>query len=200
MRGPAFGLIIAGLVIAGLLIADLATGPATAEESAAEIIRSFGLVGTWSVDCKLDPNQVCTGNVCGARITYVAPSSGPPTMRNVIGSFFPNQVRSAVSTIYAATRIADDKIKIVLVQDPPSLTRIVWLRQPGEPWEYVLLKVGDKYRTVSAHREDGKKITAEEGFEVRPPPPPPPAKQYDELPMQWDRTQKETPLFERCSD
>ena len=195
MRGPAFGLIVAGLVIT-----CLAAGPAPAEESAAEIIRSFGLVGTWSVDCKLDPNQTCTSNACGARISYMAPSSGPPTIRNVIGSFFPNQVRSAVSTIYAATRIADHQIKIVLVQDPPSLTGVVWLRQPGEPWEIVLLKVGDKYRTWSAHRDDGKKIDAEEGFYVRPPPPPPPAKQYDELPTQWDRTQKETPLLEKCSD
>jgi hypothetical protein len=187
-------------LIAGVVVACLAVGSASAEESAADIIRAFGLVGTWSVDCKLDPSQTCTSSGCGTRVTYIAPSSGSPTMRNAIGSFFPNQVRSAVSTIYAATRIADDKIKIVLVQDPPALTRVVWLRQPGEPWEYVLLKVGDKYRTFSAHREDGKKIQAEDGFEVRPPPPPPPAKSYDVLPTQWDRTQKETPLLEKCSD
>jgi hypothetical protein len=56
MRDPAFGLIIA----------CLAAGPVAAEESAAEVIQSFGLVGTWSVDCKRDPNQACTSNGCGA--------------------------------------------------------------------------------------------------------------------------------------
>ncbi|TYL85070.1 hypothetical protein [Bradyrhizobium cytisi] len=64
----------------------------------------------------------------------------------------------------------------------------------------VLLKVGEKYRTFSAHREDRKKFDVEEGFYVRPPPPPPPSKQYEELPTQWDRTQQQTPLFEKCND
>ncbi|MEK9279761.1 MULTISPECIES: hypothetical protein [unclassified Bradyrhizobium] len=190
MRGLAFGVIVACL---GLV-------PAAAEESAAEVIRSFGLIGTWSVDCKRDPNQVCTNNGCGARLTYVVPFSGPPTIRNVIGTFSPGQVRTFVSTIYSATRVADDKIKIVSVQDPPPSTTLVWWRQPGEVWEIVLLKVGDKYRTFSAHREDRKKIDVEEGFEVRPPPPPPPAKAYDVLLTQWVRTQRQMPLFEKCSD
>jgi hypothetical protein len=190
MRDPAFGLIIA----------CLAAGPVAAEESAAEVIQSFGLVGTWSVDCKRDPNQACTSNGCGARMTYIVPPSGSPTIRNVIGTFSPGQVRTFISTIYAATRIADDKIKFVSVQDPPASVAAVWWRQPGEPWEIVLLKVGDKYRTFSAHREDKKKFDVEEGFYVRPPPPPPSAKTYDELPTKWDRTQQQAPLFEKCSD
>ncbi len=40
---------------------------------------------------------------------------------------------------------------------------------------------------------------AEAGFEVRPPPPPP-SKMYDALPTNWVRMEKETPLFEKCSD
>ncbi len=75
----------------------------------------------------------------------------------------------------------------------------IWWRQPGEVWEIVLLKVGDKFRTFSTHRDDGKKISAEAGFEVRPPPPPP-SKMYDALPTNWVRMEKETPLFEKCSD
>jgi hypothetical protein len=76
----------------------------------------------------------------------------------------------------------------------------VWWRQPGEVWEIVLLKVGDKYRTFSARREDGQKIEVEEGFEVRPPPPPPPAKAYDTMPTQWIRTERQMPLFEKCGE
>ncbi|WP_145927715.1 hypothetical protein [Bradyrhizobium neotropicale] len=183
----------------GVIVACFGMGPAAAEESAAQVIQSFGLVGTWSVDCKRDPNQVCTNNGCGARMTYIVPSAGPPTIRNVIGTFSPGQVRTFVSTIHSATRIADDKIKIVSVQDPPPSTTLVWWRQPGEVWEIVLLKVGDKYRTFSAHRDDWKKISEDGGFDVRPPPPPPPATQYDVLPTRWLRG-KETLLLEKCSD
>jgi hypothetical protein len=184
----------------GVIVACLIVGRAAAAESAAEAIRAFGLTGTWSVDCKRDPYQACENNRCGARLTYIASSSGAPTTRNVIGTFTPGQVRTFISTIYSATRIADDKIKIVSVQDPPPSTTLIWWRQPGEVWEIVLLKVGDKYRTFSAHRDDWKKIEVDEGFEVRPPPPPPPAQMYVDLPTKWLRGKNETPLFERCSD
>lgn len=190
MRGATLGAIVACLIV----------GRAAAAESAAEAIRAFGLTGTWSVDCKRDPYQACENNRCGARLTYIAPSSGAPTIRNVIGTFSPGQVRTFISTIHSATRVADDKLKIVSVQDPPPTTTLVWWRQPGEAWEIVLLKVGDRYRTFSAHRDDGKKIEVEEGFEVRPPPPLPPAKAYDTMPTQWIRTDRQMPLFEKCSD
>lgn len=184
----------------GLYFACLAAGQASAAESAADVIRTFGLIGTWSVDCKRDPYQACENNRCGARLTYIAPSSGAPTIKNVIGTFSSGQVRTFISTIYSATRVADDKIKIVSVQDPPPSTTAVWWRQPGEAWEIVLLKVGDKYQTFSARRDDGKKVEVEEGFEVRPPPPPPPARSYDALPTQWIRTTRQMPMFEKCSD
>jgi len=187
-------------VTLGIIVACLIGGRAAAAESAAEAIRAFGLIGTWSVDCKRDPYQACENNRCGARLTYIAPSSGAPTIRNVIGTFSPGQVRTFVSTIHSATRVADDKLKIVSVQDPPPATTVAWWRQPGEVWEIVLLKVGDKYRTFSAHRDDLKKIEVEEGFEVRPPPPTPPATAYNMVPTQWVRTQRQMPLFEKCSD
>ncbi|MBR0910938.1 hypothetical protein [Bradyrhizobium japonicum] len=105
MRGATLGLIVACLIV----------GRTAAAESAAEVIRAFGLTGTWSVDCKRDPYQACENNRCGARLTYIAPSSGAPTIRNVIGTFSSGQVRTFVSTIHSATRVADDKIKIVSV-------------------------------------------------------------------------------------
>jgi hypothetical protein len=182
----------------GLIVACLLAGQAAAEESAAEAIRAFGLVGTWSVDCLKLPMQACDKTGCGARTIYVVPPSGPPTITNMIGTPDPAHGIIFYSTIHSATRIADDKIKIMSMQETPSGTTVVWWRQPGEVWETVLLKVGDKFRTFSAHRDDGKKISAEEGFEVRPPPPP--GKMYDTLPTNWVRMEKETPLFEKCSD
>ena len=185
-----------GLTVAACFVA----GPAVGGEGMAEAITAFGLVGTWSVDCRKEPMQGCDANACGSRTTYTVPPSGPPTIRNIIGTREEGQAIVFLTTIHSAERIADDKIRIVSTQDTPSGTTVSWWRQPGEVWETVLFKVGEKFRTFSAHRADGKKISAEHGFEVRPPPPPPPATMYDALPTRWDRMQKGTPLFEKCSD
>src|SRR5690349_5203987 len=75
-----------------------------------------------------------------------------------------------------------------------TMPTLPWWRQPGERWEVVLLKSGNKYRTISARREDGRKIIAEDGFAVRPPPDAKP----DQLPSSWMRTTQETPWFEKC--
>jgi len=149
----------------GLLFACLVAGQAPAAESASDVIRTFGLIGSWSVDCQKDPRKACDQDSCGARLTYIVPSSGPPTI-NLTNRMY-GQMRTFISTIYSASRIAEDKIKFLSVQDPAPSLPIVWWRQPGEVWEIVLLKVGDRYRTFSAHRDDGKKFDVEEGF-LRP--------------------------------
>jgi hypothetical protein len=125
----------------GLIVACLIAG-----QAAAEAMRAFGLVGTWSVDCLKLPMQACDKNGCGARTIYIVPPSGPPTIRNTIGTLDPARGITFYTTIHSATRIADDKIKIMSTQETPSGTTVVWWRQPGELWEIVLLKVGDKYR------------------------------------------------------
>ena len=120
-------------------------------------------------------------------------------IRSIVGTLVAGQPRTVETTIEQASRIANDKIAITSIQRTDSGITVMWWRQPGEVWEMVLLKVGDKFRTFSAHRKDGKKISAEAGFEVRPPPPPP-SKMYDTLPTIWGRMAQETPLFERCGD
>jgi hypothetical protein len=182
----------------GLFFACVVAGQASAAESASDVIRTFGLIGSWSVDCQKDPRKACDQDSCGARLTYIVPSSGPPIINLTNRTY--GKMRTFISTIYSASRIAEDKIKFLSVQDPPPSLPIVWWRQPGEVWEIVLLKVGDKYRTFSAHRDDGKKFDVEEGFYVRPPPPPPPAESYNTMPTEWHRTTQQTPLFEKCSD
>ena len=115
------------------------------------------------------------------------------------GSAVPGRGISTESEIQAATRIADDKIKIISTQLQPSgmtTPTVAWLRQPGERWEVVLIKSGNKYRALSARREDGGKIAAEDGFAVRPPP----DTKIDQLPTSWIRTTQETPWFEKCMD
>jgi hypothetical protein len=95
-----------------------------------------------------------------------------------------------------ATRVADDKIAITSIQRTESSVTLSWYRQPGEIWDVVLVKDGDKYRTFMAQREDGKKILVEDGFEVRPPPGTP----ANALPDHWVRSDKPTPWFSRCGD
>jgi hypothetical protein len=194
MRGLGSGL------AAGLIAAWVSAGQAAGEESAAAAIKAFGLLGTWSTDCARDPFAACERTTgCGGRTTYEVSPSGQPVIKYIVGTFVAGQPRTFETTIEQATRIADDKLAITSIQRTDSGVTVMWWRQPGEVWETVLLKAGDKFRTFSAQREDGKKISAEAGFEVRPPPPPPPGKMYDTLPTSWVRMQQQTPLFEKCS-
>jgi hypothetical protein len=181
----------------GLLIACLFAGQAVGEESASEAIRAFGLVGTWSTDCSKTPIATCnTKDGCGSRTTYEAPASGPPIIWNVAGTPTTGQGRVFETTIDSATRIADDKIKLITTQQQPSGVTLVWWRQPGERWEVVLVKAGNKYRTYSAQREDGMKVAAKEGFMVMPPS----DTKYNEMPTTWIRDNRETALFQKCTD
>ena len=193
MRGFVLALIVAGFG------AGQWTGQAFAAESTGEAIKAFGLLGSWSIDCSKAPTQTCVPQVgCGARTIYELSPSGPPKMRNLVGTLVPGQGMSFETIVESAERIGDDKIKLVSVQQdvPGQFSKVMWLRQPGERWETVLLKVGEKYRWFSHQRQDGAKIQAKDGFEVRPPP----ATRYDEIPTQWVTSDKPTPLFERCGE
>jgi hypothetical protein len=116
---------------------------------------------------------------------------------NVVGTLNPGVGRVFETTVHWAVRIADDKIKLISTQQEGAGVNLVWWRQPGERWEVVLVKVGPKkYRTYSAQREDGKKIAAKDGFVVMPPS----DTKFDQMPTDWIRGDKETPVFENCTN
>lgn len=180
-----------------MIFAWLAASQALGAESATDAIKAFGLIGTWSVDCTRDVRAACDKTTgCGARVTYLVSPSGQPMISNIVGTFVAGQPRTVETTIEQASRIADDKIAITSIQRTASGVTLAWYRQPGEIRQIVLVKAGDKYRTYLAQREDGKKIAAENGFEVRPPPGTP----YDGMPDRWVRSDKATPWFARCGD
>jgi hypothetical protein len=114
----------------------------------------------------------------------------------VVGTPTPGLGRVFETTIDSAARIAADKIKLITTQQQPSGVTLTWWRQPGERWEIVLIKAGNKYRTYSAQREDGQKISAKDGFTVMPPS----DTKYNEMPTSWIRGDKETALFEKCTN
>jgi hypothetical protein len=181
----------------GLIAACLFAGQAVGDESAGDAIRAFGLVGTWSTDCAKTPIATCnTKDGCGGRTTFEAPASGPPIIWNVVGTLTPGLGRVFETTIDSATRIADDKIKLMTTQQQSSGVTLAWWRQPGERWEIVLIKAGNKYRTYAAQRDDGKKIAAEDGFMVMPPS----DTKYNEMPTNWLRGDKETASLEKCTN
>ncbi len=181
-----------------MIVACLFVGQAVGAESTAEAIKAFGLVGIWSVDCSKAPMATCDKSGCGARTTYEVPPSGPPMIKNVVGTLVPDVGKRFETKIESATRIDDDKIKIMSIQQgvPGEISKLIWWRQPRELWETVLVKAGSRFRTYSAQREDGKKISAKDGFIVMPPA----GTKFDEMPTNWVLGDKETPLFERCTD
>jgi len=188
MRGVGLGL------GAGLIAACVSAAPAAGEETAADAIRAFGLAGIWSIDCSREPFAACTRERgCGARTVYEVPPSGEPMIWNVVGSLT-GRGRVFQTTVHSATRIAADRIKIISTQQEGSGIKLAWVRQPGERWETVLLKVGSKYRIFSAWSEDGKKISAGDGYMYLPPP----DTKADMIPTNWVRSEKETPAFEKC--
>ena len=115
---------------------------------------------------------------------------------NIVATLVAGQPRTVETTIEQASRIADDKIAITSIQRTDSGVTLAWYRQPGEIWQIVLQKAGDKYRYYLAQREDGKKIAVEDGFDVRPPPGTP----NDGMPDHWVRSDTATPWFARCGD
>jgi len=95
----------------GLIVAWLAAGQALGAESAADAIKAFGLIGTWSVDCTRDVRAACDRTTgCGARVTYFVSPSGQPMISNIFGKLVAGRPRTIETTIEQASRIADDKI------------------------------------------------------------------------------------------
>src|ERR1700692_595432 len=76
-------------------------------ETAAEAMRNFGLLGTWSRDCAKDVNHTEF-----PRITYDAPVLAPPTIELTIS--LSNEVKKTyISQIKNAVRATEEKIKII---------------------------------------------------------------------------------------
>jgi len=183
----------------GLILACFSAGQAIGADNAADTIKAFGLIGVWSTDCSREPVATCNPTSgCGNRTTYEITPSGAPTIKNVVGTTVPGVGKNFETTIESATRIGDDKIKIISIMlgVPGEINKLAWLRQPGERWETVLRKEGGKYWFVSTQTEDGKKVIVKDGFMYRPPP----GTKPDEIPSKWERSDKQYPVFEKCSD
>jgi hypothetical protein len=109
-----------------LTIAWLAAGQALGAESAANAIRAFGLIGTWSVDCGRDvvaARDRTTG--CGARVAHMVSPPGQPMIRNIVGTLVAGPAANLRNDDRAG-RIADHKIAITSVQRTASSVTPNW--------------------------------------------------------------------------
>ena len=130
--------------LAGILVSSSAVA-----ESAKEAMQTFGMVGTWSLNCATSP----------FRVVYAFPVSGPPTLTSVF-----NGQETAISEVQEAVRATEEKIKVTyFIKSTPQGTP-VWGPLTGEIWEAVYEKIGNKFRPLSVKEKVGAKATARDGF------------------------------------
>jgi hypothetical protein len=166
----------------------LAANPATAE-TASDAIEAFGLVGVWSPDC-----------AGPFRTIYSISPGGPPTVRLTVRgeeyatSEIQETQRSAGSQI-TGSQITGSQIKWRSIIKTWTLTdrpHEGWMPEPGEIWETVIEKTGDKIRPIQSHRGDGQKISVKDGFIYTK------EDGKDLGSMQWRNTGEATLPLERC--
>lgn len=177
MRRPAAAF---GLLFCLIAAAAPASPTAASAESAAEAMTAFGLLGTWSPDC--------AGPI---RVTYAAPPGAGPTSSAVIDG-----TEQAVAEITEAVRIGTDRIRWTSVYkkySPLDVAKLAWMPEPGEAWETVLVKSGDKIRSLQSQRLDGAKVLVRDGFYYAA------DDNVPGRPIIWRRTDQATPPFGRCS-
>jgi hypothetical protein len=189
--------ILTGTLAAIMFVVAAAT--AFADEPG-KIVAGFGLLGTWSSECSRALTDPCSKErFCPSRVTFAVPADGKPTINSTVGGL-PNGKTIDVSRIIeTASLIGGDKIKFsfVVIGDPaviPPMQKSLGM-VPGKHWLEVILKTGDKFRTFSLRRDDGKKILDEDGYANKPTALPTPG----ELPAGWVKARETEPLA-KCAN
>jgi hypothetical protein len=172
---------LGSLLVTNLLICSTVLDVAHAESTGAAL-RTFGIVGTWSNDCS---------RVRGFwRTTWEAPMLIGESAATNVYTNNDGETTTQIFTIEEATRVTEDKIKIISVAGKPSgppPPPPYWLQEQGDTWESVLLKVGQRYRVILSASADGKKIRVKGGFAFR--------KLEDGT---FENTNRQTGLIEKC--
>ncbi len=119
--------------------------------TAKQNLGTFGLLGDWSFDC-----------ASKGRTTFTAPFFGNPTGISTDG----NENTYSAAEIKSATRLTDDKLKIVslITKVPDANKKNDAARQEGEIWQTVYERIGKKMRVMEIEREDGKKVVVKNGY------------------------------------
>jgi hypothetical protein len=102
-----------------------------------DILRQFGLLGTWAIDCSraAGPND--------EHSIYAISASGEATMSYTRGEPY----RDIVYSIRAAERVAPDRLALTVLHMPDRT-----------PVDLVLLKEAGTLRVWSSHTPDGRML------------------------------------------
>lgn len=142
-------------IAAGALL-WLRASPAIADDPAT-VLRSFGLVGDWSVDCATDPRHEF-----GERSSYSAPPAGAPEYTFLAHGQF--GLMAEQMRVVSATLVGADAIKLTLVplrmkwSDPRRATPM-----DRRARQVVLKKFGGKLRVIDSRTTDGSQISVADG-------------------------------------
>jgi Ca2+-binding EF-hand superfamily protein len=128
-----------------------------------DVLKNFGLVGTWSPNC-----AVPSGTFGASRITYDAPDSGPATFSSVFT--IPIETKPIVTMIFEiedAIKVTNNQIKLIGKYTKMSRTDV----QGAPPVDISLRQVtieknGSQIRTVDSRHADGTKVVIEAGVFV----------------------------------
>ena len=94
-------------------------------ESTSQALETFGLTGTWSQDCAGDKRTIIVTSFWGSPIATLTSGN--------------NDALKSVFEIKSATRVTDEKIKIVYIAKiiPATSRENEWDRQEGETWQVI---------------------------------------------------------------
>lgn len=113
------------------VIAFTVTGPANAQ-SIDEVLKAFGLLGTWSPDCGDKTKQ--------PRLTFSGGGKPTAAFSN------PAQAETGEANVTAATRVADEKISVTVMSAGKNGKEIASNSSETRAQTIVLEKVGDKIK------------------------------------------------------
>jgi hypothetical protein len=185
------------------LIALVLLSVGAAAQSTSSVMKAFGIIGAWSMDCSVDVTKVCTDlRACPSRLIFNAPFFGKPTEEGITPPFMNLPRRTTQFEFDSAERVTNDKIKLTykFSTTMPIAGRFVYTSpMNGETWEVVWLKVGDdKIRSWAAQTVDGKKFSVRNGHPTIPG-----GNWNADQPSPvtiWNEAPRETPLLERCTN
>ncbi|HEV2303429.1 MAG TPA: hypothetical protein VGR91_17830 [Stellaceae bacterium] len=185
-RATVFGM---GIV---LILMPFSVGAGTPSE----ILRAFGLVGTWSPDCT---KEISKG---GQRVTYIVGDVGEPTMVETYGAIIGSksiiiQLRLAIQE---AARTKDEKIKLI---DLLIAAKVNGIKQQSKDPDFVqnvvtISKKGSKIRTIDSRKIDNSAVFVEDGIEFKMIPKDIHRPIVDWHNQQWVKGIIETPPMQKC--
>lgn len=143
------------------VLVTLTASPALSENPLIDAVNGFGLVGTWSTNCAIEPAR---GNV--EQHIFSISSQNTVQLTKVVSVYAGYRIITSILDVQAATRVDTDKIKMTMTmrsiassqpQDVPSAIN-------PKPVDQVIQKLGPTIRLLDSRDADGQRVFVENGL------------------------------------